>query len=273
MIIISDIDTHIIESLARYKFLTTSQMIRLGISKDRSNLHKRLLYLREQGKPLISCVKFDGRYKMRGLEFIYFLSKRGIEALLELGYEENQIKRPKGKVFFPKQYQHRTGCIDIQIALYQWAEREEHVVELYDSYFDKIGSTRKAKYRSKTAFVYNEKAKDLLISDGVALVSTGEEKEIFCVELHNGKQVTRAIKQIYQYIQAMELGTISDAFDLQKANKVLFVFEFEQTMTSVMREFSKLVENEGLDEVFKKYFLFGSYDDVVKDFGKGFRKS
>ena len=180
MQIISDVDTLIFESLARYRFLTSSQMIRLGISGDKSNLHKRLVRLREQSKPFISYVKFTGIYKIKGIEYVYYLTNRGADLIAEnLGYLLEDIKFPKGKVDFPKHYKHRKDCIDIQIALFEWAEKNGYVVESYDSYFDMEKAGRGKNYISKTAIVYDSENGEKFVSDGIAKILIQNHTDLF----------------------------------------------------------------------------------------------
>ena len=45
-------------SLARYKFLTTGQMLGLGIMSDRANLNKQILELRYWKNPLVGSATF-----------------------------------------------------------------------------------------------------------------------------------------------------------------------------------------------------------------------
>ncbi len=45
-------------SLARYKYLTTGQMLGLGIMNDRANLNKQILELRYWKNPLVGSASF-----------------------------------------------------------------------------------------------------------------------------------------------------------------------------------------------------------------------
>lgn len=44
--------------LARYKFLTTGQMLRLGIMSGRANLNKQISELRYRKNPLVGSIAF-----------------------------------------------------------------------------------------------------------------------------------------------------------------------------------------------------------------------
>lgn len=48
----------ILLSLARYKFLTAGQMLRMGIMTDRANLNKQISELRYWKNPLVGSVTF-----------------------------------------------------------------------------------------------------------------------------------------------------------------------------------------------------------------------
>lgn len=54
----------IILNLARYKFLTTGQMLELGIMTDRANLNKQILELRYWKNPLVGSATFGVHPKL-----------------------------------------------------------------------------------------------------------------------------------------------------------------------------------------------------------------
>lgn len=107
----------ILEVLAMFKFLNSSQLIRLGIAKHRPNLnrnYKELLSLN-----LIGKLSFWVHPKLWRLQNYYHLKPKAKNVLLDIWYNENKIRIPlnTNSMFF-RDYYHRTHAIDFQIEMY-----------------------------------------------------------------------------------------------------------------------------------------------------------
>ena len=115
---ITMIQGNVLEALARYKFLTMSQMLKLDIGTTQYQyLAMQTKSLRDRGRPLIGCHNFHIPQPRKGrVESMYYLRPKGREALVfELDIPEEKIKMPIGKSVAYKDYLHRKYTIDYQI--------------------------------------------------------------------------------------------------------------------------------------------------------------
>lgn len=109
----NDTQSEILLALARYKFLTTSQ-INVLVPKENAWLRKQILDLYNRSKPMIDRVSFGFHPRKGKLENVYFLTKYGQKLLSEVfDLNEDEIKMPVGTgSLFYKDYFHRKNTID-----------------------------------------------------------------------------------------------------------------------------------------------------------------
>lgn len=252
----------ILEALAQYKFLTVSQMLKLGISTDRSNLQKQIKALTEIKRQYIEGLSFGIVPKKGKLENVYYLKPKGQRLLIEgLQYQDNEIKLPKGRnSFFSRDYFHRKYSIDFEIALQQSAESAGDEVVFFDRYFDKQGNNRRDKnLEAKTKIIL--KNDRYLVADGIFMLSTPKGERLHCFELYNGKDTKRIYGQLRQYLEALELGSPSTKHNHPKGFLILSVFEYESILQSTLQ---RIQENSGFSKV-RPFYFFKSLQSVVKD--------
>ena len=129
----------ILESLARYKFLSRTQLAKLGIEKYSSAFTKHI-------KPLVES-NFLGLIdaKYYGVGHIYYLKKKGATFVVQQQKKELHqihycINKPK---LSPQTLLHRTGAIDCQIELYGTCENEDVDILFYDRDIETLGNTKR----------------------------------------------------------------------------------------------------------------------------------
>ena len=112
--------TNIMLALARHKFLTTSQLLRLKVTKQRSHLSTQIGKLRDRKRPYVSQIEFGFQPSKGRLENFYFLKSKAKKALMEsLKMTAEEIKIPIGtSTLFTQDYFHRKFTIDCEIAVY-----------------------------------------------------------------------------------------------------------------------------------------------------------
>ena len=78
--------TKILESLATYKFLTSSQMVTLGVMTHEKNINTQIRFLRGLSKPLMGSENYGSIPKIGRLESIHFLTKKGKQLLISYNF-------------------------------------------------------------------------------------------------------------------------------------------------------------------------------------------
>lgn len=258
---ITDKQILVLLSLAKYKFLTYTQMKRLGIDKHSSNLSNLLASLRDRTSPFVR--KIPHRF---GIEAKHYLTSKGKDVLLELDYlSEEKILFPKGVITTDTQDQkHRTSTVDIQIELDYAARQNETKVLFCDRYFDMTGNNRVAKnLKSKTAIVYE--GRKTLKADMTFMLKTTTQRELYLLELENGHDAEKAIPKCDNHRKAILLGSANELYDFKSGYRTLWIFEHRSTMESVLEKLKTRKDFKGVQE----YFLFKPLEEIGEGFFRG----
>ena len=151
---INEKQAKILKSLGRYKYLTYSQMKKLGIDKHTPNLSNLVKELKERRTPYVASIPHR-----IGTEVKHYLTAKGKDLLVDFyGLEEDIIHYPIGKITTDTQDQkHRTSIISIQIEMELQAQIRGLQVLFCDRYFDKVGNNKVDKnLKSKTAVLFED---------------------------------------------------------------------------------------------------------------------
>jgi hypothetical protein len=259
---ITNIQGNILKALARYKFLTNRQLLKLQVGTTQYQyLTKQVASLRERGRPLIGTHDFAVPQPRKGrVESMHYLTPKGREALVfELEIEQETVKMPIGTSAAYQGYQHRKHTIDYQIALDQWAEANEAVVPTFDTYFDKVGNNRVAKnLRSKTRILLSQDK--YFIPDGVYFLKKENSRRLHLVEVHNGKNTKKLVGQLHNHAQALTFRCTHKQFNLDPdfSYTIDLIFEHE----SIMKATIERVQGDGAFANISQYFLCKTIDDV-----------
>ena len=262
----------ILEALARYKFLTISQMIQLdlaGEKKHKTYLNTLLKKMRERKRPTISCIKFAGTHKFQQREYVYYLTKYGAnDLILNTGINSSQINRPIGtSSMYERDYSHRKCYIDVKISLHQWADKNEIDVILYDNYYDYLGSSHGGTLRAKTSIALGDTKEGRIIPDGIFILDNYGSPKLYAIEIHMGRDTLRAMRQIMNHKIALDTGAISTHYGLEVGNRVLYVFENKNIMERVIQG---VKDNRSISEAYYPYFLFAFNPDLRLNFNNWF---
>jgi len=251
--------TQILLALATYKFLTISQMQTLGIMKHKPNLSRNLNLLRKEGSAFIDKIVFGQHPKKGRLEDMFYLKQKAKRALIQgQMMEEGAIKLPIGRSsMFYKDYFHRKSTINFQIGLHLWLKERKVDILFFETYFDKTGNNRRDKnLQAQTKIdLYNER---YLIADAIFMLQTEERNYLYCLEVCNGKDTKRIVKQTSQYLEALELGSASEKYKHDKGFRILSVFEHESIKQAVLERISKDARFKG----FENFFFFKNLADI-----------
>lgn len=258
--------TAILSSIAKYKYLTVNHFKALKIGSSDRLIRDNLKILRDRKlteKMSFGTIPIKGRF-----QDLHFLTERGAKMLIEsLDLEPEEVKHPsRASTFFKNDYLHRVSTIDLMISFNQWAEKNGYIVDLFDTYFDKVGSQRATEtgVQSKTRFdLPNGKN---ISPDAVIKYEAKGKNYLFCLEVYNGKDTKRVIEQIRKLTYATFEGIPSKKYNHNKTNRNLILFEFEDYKNYAIDRIKKdpyLSQFEGLEKV----LFFSSIEAQKLDFG------
>ncbi|MGH1433802.1 MAG: hypothetical protein ACRBG0_05000 [Lewinella sp.] len=258
--VLSPGQTSILKALARYKFLTTSQMITLRISQRKSNLSVMLKPLKESKRAFIGEMKFAFVPSKGRLENFYYLKPKGLKLLLESNIMEGQeVRIPKGRtVMFTQDYFHRKYTIDCHIACDLSAKQEGIQVLEFDRYFDKTGNNRTGKnLQARTKIKIG---REYLIADATLLLQKGDVTRLFAFELYNDRNTKRIIAQLQKHLEGVRDSSLCRNYSIEKGHRVLAVFSYPEVMKAVMER----IKNQDLSD----FILFSGLKGATSYFFK-----
>jgi hypothetical protein len=132
---LTTIEHAILVCLARYRFLTAPQLLRLGVSPSRRYLYKALQRLYARRPRVLRTIVFGVHIEKGHLPALYYLTPAGSQLLAEAEREE-PVAVPERVHRFTNDYFHRVNTIDCHIAIRQWAQLADSTVDFFHSYFD-----------------------------------------------------------------------------------------------------------------------------------------
>jgi len=264
MLKITENQIEAIQYLATYKYLSSSQFVKMGLFKRRGYLTNALKKLIDIKKPLME--KHDFNPINGKLESFYYLTKNGKKFLIEdLDYLEYKIKAPSSSNYFNfKDYHHRKSTIDFHINFRMWIESNGGDISFFNYYFDKVGNNRsKDKQQHVTALnrIFLDK-KNSFIPDAVTMFSRDNKKYIYLFEQHNGQDTKRLFEQIFVHIQAIAQKVVAQKYDSKIRHKVVIVCEYESVKDSVIQ---RLKKGNGIEQ-YNNLFIFKTNTEVEEDF-------
>jgi len=253
-----------IKLLAKYKYLTSSQFVKMGLYKKRGYLTNSLKSMVDQKKPLIA--KHDFNPLNGKLESMYFLTKYGKKFLMEeLDFNEDKIKAPKSLVsVYLKDYFHRKYTVNFYIQFNMWLDSTKGKLIFLNYYFDKSGNNRISK-ASKHVTALNKIIIDKgnsLIPDINAKFSLNDKENLLLFEQHNGKDTNRLYEQLEVHISAIFKKAVSKKYNFKKVYKVVVVCEYESVKISVIQRLKKV---NGIEH-YNNFFIFKTNSELEKDF-------
>jgi hypothetical protein len=246
---LSATQTKILLSLGRYKFLTISQMVRLEVATQRSNITANLSKLKQGKYTLVGQINFPFIPHHGRCENMYYLKPRAKELLRdELFINETTIKVPLGSsVAFTSDYWHRKYTIDSFIALDLEAKDKQETILWFDYYFDKLDKASSGTNAKNKIDLGNG---SYIVPDGVFVKQTADKQELWLLELFNDSEANRPYETLVKHREALILGSPSEKYHFTIANKVLCIFMNENVYKKVKERFEK----DERFENFKEYF-------------------
>ena len=284
---LSPANLDILEALARYRYLTSRQIIALGIVSQRSNLSRVTSRFEVFTKPLIERSRYSnpapeggGR---RSKEDLLTLTKRGAEFLAQIEPDrDDDIRFVNSKGVSARDYDHTRETVDFHILLDQFAAMYGVKVDCFHTYHDHTGANagRQAAQgidllRRQTTFTVplrnasggysGEKMK--FSADAVCHLTDPTGKgHLFAVEIQRGMDTKRLHKKLKDsYLPALEEGTLSYAYDVDYDAKALIICENPSLVTKTLE---RLEVDPDFNE-FRGCFAFHTIADL-QGTGAGF---
>lgn len=252
---ITNIQGKVLESLAKFKFLTLTQMLEIGVGTGQYKyLWKQVASMRDRKRKLVDRKSFNTEERLGRVEDFYFLTSKGREALiLDFRIAEEEIRMPVGNSIAYKDYHHRKSTIDFHLKLSLWAKNRGVELAFFTTYFDKEGNNRSDKNLS-TLTKIDFGAGEYIIPDAVFKLQTEDRERLFLFEMHNGSDTMRLMKQLHKHAQALVMKHTHKKFgyDPMKSYTTLLLFETDTAKESFINRV--VTTGEAFSKV-QKFFL------------------
>ena len=270
---LSELQLQILEKLARYKYLTASQLHQLGTARRLNSVREGVRKLAApKRRALIGRLSFPVVPGVGRLANVAYLKPTGVSFLVEyLGHDPEKIRYPKQhNPFFSRDYFHRLAIVDFQIGLDQYADAHRFEVERFEADFDYVGSNRTGTVRreSKTKIWLDATRNDFLIPDAAFILSLGGDKPVFgLLEVHRGRDSKRSVGQLLTHARAMEDGAPTEKYNLMVGNRVFCLYEH----MSIRNVVAERVRTDERFAGFRDRFCFATLEEMSADWGRAWK--
>lgn len=270
----------ILEALARYRYLTSRQIIALGITAHRSQISRIMGRFEYFTKPLIERSKFSetvkGHSGRRAKEDIITLTKRGAECLIDTQPDsEDDLKFVHSKDVSARDYEHTRETVDFHILVDQFADMYACTVDCFHTYHDHTGANngklaaqginlrrRQTTFTVPEADDYgraNDKEHKFSADAIFHMTDPTGQGHLFAVEIQRGQDTKRLCEKLRDhYIPAIAEGTISADYGVEYNPKVLVICENRSLVENTL----KRLADDPEFEFFHKSFAFHTIEDL-----------
>jgi hypothetical protein len=256
---LTTIEHAIFTALARYRFLTAPQLLRIGVSSSRRYLYKSLHHLAARRPHILRSIAFGVHAERGHLPALYYLTPSGSQLLAEADREE-PMPVPERVHRFANDYFHRVHTIDCHIAICQWATSAGNSLEFFHTYFDH-SADRKPRTHVKLP-------KGSIVPDAVfRLVDPGSQARLFALEMYNRRETYRVEQQIARYLLALKREVIEEAYRHHSALRVLCVFDEAPALDLILKRVARRPDFPSV----APQFFFKTLSDLSADFYGGWR--
>ncbi len=251
-------ENYILEALAFFQYLTAQQFQRILPTLSISTINRYLRGLRTSENPLIRRLSFGFAPAKWPLAPVYYLTAKGWQFLIsKLNKKEIEVKRPLGRsCFYSADYYHRVATINFKIVFMQWLKQKGYHLNFFHCYFEREGGNNTLSGITSKSCASLQVGDIQIIPDAVIWYTTQQWSEILVFEQHMWKDVKRAIKQIQRHCRALSVGAVNKKYGSQKNSTIIYVFENEACMKSVIK---RLNETKWFSN-FEHYFWFKTMD-------------
>ncbi len=250
--IISNTQSNMLELIARFKFLTLSQLKPL-IAKSTSYMRAQLASLKTKG--LIGSYNLEKPIKS---ESMYYLTEQGKELLLSNAKVfADDIRLVLGVPFFVRDYSHRKKTIQIHISLYYLLLALGITISDFLCYFDKSGNNRKVgNLEARTKIRLDN---GFFIPDCIMLTKSEAKTTLYLIEVFCDATAARPLEQFYtKHLPAIAQGTPGETYGLAANPFVLSAFESPAIRQKVVQK----LQQDNTFTPFTDLFYFATIEEV-----------
>lgn len=249
--LISDKKIEILKALSRYKYITASQVVELGISNSLDSMRKYLTDLKS--RELVKSTAYSGviqvnnKSKLMRYEDLYFLDKKGVK-FLQKTYDLDNIKYPKNhKLSFSNDYVHRALMVSICISFDKWRKEK-----------DIKGSFLIDFHNQETTIQIDDK---LTVKPDIII---NFDDTYYIIEVWAGIEKEYIINQLAKLTKALASKKVSEFLNYEKVPRIINVFKDPNTMERVRQE---LQEDSYFESaVSKGLFYFVTFENIKQNF-------
>lgn len=262
------IQANILVALSRFKFMTRPHLVSYGIgSQTSSGIPSAITALRSRKLITTYCFALDNK---RGkLADVHVLTEKGAKIVSEnLDIPLEEIRYPnRSSTEFKNDYFHRMSTVSVLIVFRLWTEKNGYSVDIFDTYYDKVGSQRKSEngVQSKTRLDLSDKTS---INPDAIIRYKAKKDHFFCIEVHNGTTTKRLIEKLQKLALAINEGAAGEKYGIEQSSRNLIVMEHESYIKNTIEWIKKDPYFEQFDEL-EEYFFFKSLKDTKDNFADG----
>lgn len=257
--ILSDFDFKLLSTLARFEYLTTEQVQRLGLSPSLHWIQTRVRKMEQTQRPLIGALDFGSVPTLGRLHRLIYLTHEGAAMIAE--HTNISPRYPKNARLFAHDYKHRIHTIDTVIAAYKWAESNGGTMPLCLTYYGQGRQGDKGRPLAASHVAWTREHEPInIVPDAILKTALPSVERLYCLEITNGDKWQNDKGKIVAYIKAFEDKAFEKAFNYDYAPRVIFAYENTAPLLRLMdwaRTAPKMKQ-----ENYEKRFLFGSIEEI-----------
>lgn len=254
-------EIQILEELAKHRYLSYKQMLKIGIDKHSSNLSTACTRLSESKPSLIQKIAHGAGFAAR-----WYLTSKGRDYLMEHhDYLATEINNPPNETKTDSMHQkHHFGLVNCYLELKHACEELDLKLEFADYDFDQVNNLKdNNNQRAKNAI--NRTKKEFIIPDLIFSIQTPRDKELFLLELENGSSSMKSYKKCLEHRQAIFMKSANEKYDFHSGYRTLWIFEKESTMKATIKK----MKADSLFDKLTEYYLFIPISSIKDNFFEG----
>ena len=168
-----------------------------------------------------------------------FLTPKGATIVADImGCELDKIKFPKStNTLVKNDFLHRISTIDLQIAYDERIATTIFEPLFFDVYFDKIGAQRaQTKGILKSITRIDLPNGQFIDPDALFCYDDTEGVRLFVLEVANGYDTQRIVKQISNVVFGVYSGAVAEKYGFKTTPRILIALEYSTTQNAVMEQ-------------------------------------